>query len=36
MNEEIALRLKVYKIYINMTKEKIAEDLNISRLKVSS
>lgn len=36
MNKEIALRLKVYRIYRNITQEKIAEDLNISRSKVSS
>ncbi len=36
MNEEIALRLKVYRIYRNITQEKVAEDLNISRSKVSS
>lgn len=36
MNDKIALRLKVYRIYRNITQEKVAEDLNISRSKVSS
>lgn len=36
MNTDISLRLKVYRVYKNVTQEKMAEDLNISRSKVSS
>ena len=36
MNKEIARRLKVYRIVRNITQEQMANDLKISRSKVSS
>ena len=36
MNEDIARKLKVYRVYRGISQEQLAENLNISRSKVSS
>lgn len=36
MNQDIALRMRVYRVYRNISQEKMAEALNFSRSKISS